>query len=129
MLFDAGIGLVKLQSSLGGGVRAAARPAAPSVGAVGAVEIVDVVEATAAPHDEARARTGKPPITVKWVDVNKGDDASPDYRSRLVAREKAEVGGQQLRTHSAAGSFEDDPELGSNEAGVEPYSVECRSHQ
>ena len=32
-------------------------------------------------------RTGKLPITVKWVDVNEGDDGSPNYRSRLVARE------------------------------------------
>ena len=30
---------------------------------------------------------GKAPITVKWVDVNKGDDSNPNYRSRLVARE------------------------------------------
>ena len=26
--------------------------------------------------------TGKPPITVRWVDVNKGGDESPNYRSR-----------------------------------------------
>ena len=30
---------------------------------------------------------GTKPITVKWVDVNKGDDFEPNYRSRLVARE------------------------------------------
>ena len=35
----------------------------------------------------ARARTGRPPISVRWVDVNKGDDVNPNYRSRLVARE------------------------------------------
>ena len=28
-----------------------------------------------------------PPITVKWVDTNKGDDKKPNYRSRVVARE------------------------------------------
>ena len=39
------------------------------------------------PRAEAYASMGKPPITVKWVDVNKGDDDSPNYRSRLVARE------------------------------------------
>ena len=39
------------------------------------------------PRSEALARMGKPPITVKWVDVNKGDDIEPNYRSRLVARE------------------------------------------
>ncbi len=39
------------------------------------------------PRAEALARTGRPPITVKWVDVNTGDDEAPRYRSRLVARE------------------------------------------
>ena len=27
------------------------------------------------------------PIGTRWVDVNKGDDQNPDYRSRLVAQE------------------------------------------
>ena len=31
--------------------------------------------------------TGKGPISVRWVDINKGDDENPNYRSRLVARE------------------------------------------
>ena len=39
------------------------------------------------PRGDAQRYQGKPPITVKWVDVNKGDDESPNYRSRLVARE------------------------------------------
>ena len=39
------------------------------------------------PKSEAIANTGKQPITVKWVDVNKGDDEEPNCRSRLVARE------------------------------------------
>ncbi len=39
------------------------------------------------PRHEARARTGRPPISVRWVDVNKGDEQSPNYRSRLVARQ------------------------------------------
>ena len=39
------------------------------------------------PRTEAFEKMGKPPITVKWVDVNKGDDEAPNYRSRLVARE------------------------------------------
>ena len=38
-------------------------------------------------RSEAYKFTGKPPISVKWVDVNKGDDEPPNYRSRLVARE------------------------------------------
>ena len=32
-------------------------------------------------------RTGKKPLKVRWVDVNKGDDVTPEYRSRLVAKE------------------------------------------
>ena len=30
---------------------------------------------------------GYSPISVRWVEVNKGDDDNPKYRSRLVARE------------------------------------------
>ena len=30
--------------------------------------------------------TGKAPIAVRWVDINKGDSANPNYRSRLVAK-------------------------------------------
>ena len=39
------------------------------------------------PRGEAMAMMGKKPISVKWIDVNKGDDENPKYRSRLVARE------------------------------------------
>ena len=39
------------------------------------------------PRREALRRQGKPPITVKWLDINKGDDEHPNYRSRLVARQ------------------------------------------
>eukprot|EP00973_Karenia_brevis_P028015 3857837-Karenia_brevis.AAC.1 len=40
--------------------------------------------------------TGKAPIGVRWIDVNKQDNEHPRYRSRLVAKE--------FRTHN-------DPEL------------------
>ena len=39
------------------------------------------------PIQEAWRLTGRPPISVRWVEVNKGDDENPKYRSRLVARE------------------------------------------
>ena len=39
------------------------------------------------PREEAYKKPCKPPITVKWIDVNKGDDEHPNYRSRLVAWE------------------------------------------
>ncbi len=41
---------------------------------------------------EALRRQGKPPISVRWIDVNKGDDSDPNYRSRLVAREIRRAG-------------------------------------
>jgi hypothetical protein len=39
------------------------------------------------PIEECWANTGKEPIGTRWVDVNKGDEANPEYRSRLVAQE------------------------------------------
>jgi hypothetical protein len=33
--------------------------------------------------------TGKAPVKTKWIDINKGDRARPEYRSRLVAMEIA----------------------------------------
>ena len=39
------------------------------------------------PRHNARAATGRPPVTVRWVDTNKGDEIHPNYRSRLVARQ------------------------------------------
>ena len=32
-------------------------------------------------------RSGKPVVTMKWIDRNKGDATHPSYRSRLVCRE------------------------------------------
>ena len=39
------------------------------------------------PISECWENTGKAPIGTRWIDVNKGDDQYPDYRSRLVAQE------------------------------------------
>ena len=36
--------------------------------------------------DRALSR-GKPLITTRWVDTNKGSEEEPNYRARLVARE------------------------------------------
>ena len=47
------------------------------------------------PRSVARAQTGRQPISVRWVDVNKGGGLHPDYRSRLVAR--------QLKAHDKSG--------------------------
>ena len=37
--------------------------------------------------EECWQRTGKGPITLKWIDRNKGDREHPNYRSRIVVRE------------------------------------------
>ena len=39
------------------------------------------------PIDECYRVTGKAPIGTRWVDVNKGDEQDPEYRSRLVAKD------------------------------------------
>ena len=39
------------------------------------------------PIEECRKKTGKNPISTRWIDISKGDNQSPNYRSRLVARE------------------------------------------
>merc|ERR1711989_21862 len=39
------------------------------------------------PLQQCYDETGKPPISVRWVDINKGDLERPEYRSRLVAKE------------------------------------------
>ena len=51
---------------------------------------------TKVPRQEAFARAGKAPMTVKWVDTNKGDDEHPNYRSRLVAREICKRGDDSI---------------------------------
>jgi len=48
------------------------------------------------PIDECRRITGKPPVTVRWVDVNKGDDVNPNIRSRLVARQIRQAGEEAI---------------------------------
>ena len=39
------------------------------------------------PLQECWDETGKAPIKVRWLDINKGDELNPEYRSRLVAME------------------------------------------
>ena len=42
---------------------------------------------TFVPLSECYTATGKGPIGTRWVDINKNDDANPEYRSRCVAQE------------------------------------------
>ena len=39
------------------------------------------------PIEECWKSTGRAPVKIKWVDINKGDSVNHDYRSRLVAKE------------------------------------------
>ena len=55
------------------------------------------------PISECWSRTGSPPIGTRWVDVNKGDDHHPEYRSRLVA--------QEINTHKREDLFAATPPL------------------
>ena len=46
--------------------------------------------------EECWRRTGKPPISTRWVDTNKGINGAFDIRSRLVARDfKGRGGGKE----------------------------------
>ncbi len=42
---------------------------------------------TKVPISECHQKTGKGPIAVRWIDVNKQDSANPLYRSRWVGKE------------------------------------------
>ena len=42
---------------------------------------------TKVPVQECYDNTGKKPVGGRWVDINKGDTAEPNYRSRYVGRE------------------------------------------
>ena len=44
----------------------------------------------------------RPPISVRWVEVNKGDDDNPNYRSRLIACEIKMAGEDSIFAPNAA---------------------------
>ena len=60
-------------------MRAARREEIAYFKSMGVYEKVDI--------SESWKETGKAPIAVRWVDINKGDFKEPKYRSRLVAKE------------------------------------------
>ena len=75
------------------------------------------------PHGQARAVTGRPPISVRWIDVNKGDDASPRYRSRLVARQL------KARDHSGENFFAPAPPIEALRAVLSMATTSVGSHK
>ena len=58
---------------------------------------------TKVPISECLKQTGQTPISIRWIDINKGDVSNPNYRSRLVARE--------INTHKRDDSFAATPPL------------------
>ena len=42
---------------------------------------------TKVPIQQCWETTGEQPISTRWVDINKGDDKNPNYRSRWVGRD------------------------------------------
>ena len=48
------------------------------------------------PISEAVRKMGRGPISVRWVETNKGDDDHPNVRSRLVAREIRTAGQEAI---------------------------------
>jgi len=72
---------------------------------------------------EAFAKAGRQPISVRWVDVNKGDDQCPNYRSRLVAR--------QLKATDTSGEsfFSPTPPLEALRAVLSLATTSCRGYR
>ena len=58
---------------------------------------------TKMPINECVKATGRQPISFRWIDINKGDSETPNYRSRLVARE--------INTHKREDLFAATPPL------------------
>ena len=46
-------------------------------------------------------RQNKKVIQTRWIDVNKGDDSNPDYRSRLLAKEFRDNCARGMETFAA----------------------------
>ena len=63
-------------------VRLTKRAEAEEVEFMQKICLYDVVD-----NSECWEKTGKPPISTKWVRVNKGTQEVPDIRCRLVARD------------------------------------------
>ena len=72
-------------------------PLDPTLVAKGRVEELEFLQKlglwTPAPREECITRTGRPPIGVRWVDTNKGDQENPEVRCRLVVQETKRVSG------------------------------------
>ena len=71
------------------------------------------------PIEECFEKTGRKPISIKWVYVNKGDDRCPNYRARLVAR-------QMEKWNEASDAFAGTPPL---EAKKMLFSLAATKHR
>ena len=75
------------------------------------------------PIQRAFERTGRPPISARWVDVNKGDEDEPNCRSRYVSWQM-----KALDT-SEASHFAPAPPLEALKTILSLAMTKCGSHQ
>ena len=55
--------------------------------------------------DDCIRDTGRQPIGTRWIDINKGDSAHPNYGSRLVAKEyKVDIRPELFATPTTEGA-------------------------
>ena len=71
------------------------------------------------PITECWRVTGAEPVGTRWIDINKGDDDHPEYRSRLVA--------QEINDHSRQDLFATTPPNGGEETVV--FHGDHREHR
>ena len=58
-------------------------------------------------REECLRSTDKNPISVRWADISKGDGPTPNYRSRLVARDVWKKGEGPTCTYTTVGKLKD----------------------
>ena len=69
---------------------------------------------TKVPIEQCWTETGKGPIRVRWLDINKGDEVNREYRSRLVAMEIKRDKRDDLFAAPSSGGEESPDEHGSH---------------
>jgi hypothetical protein len=64
------------------------------------METIDMWEKSS--YEECYLRTGRGPVSTRWVDVDKGREGDPDIRCRLVARDfKVRGDGRELEVYAS----------------------------
>ena len=75
------------------------------------------------PRQRALEKTGGPPISVRWMGANKGDEHEPNYKPRLAAK--------QLKTTNFLGksAFAPAPPLQALRAVISMDVTTCERHR